>query len=64
MTALTGFSSPARPEGFDALLIVVGRWLVSAGEQLAAGHSTAARHTTYEEHSRDVAATRHSGLWL
>lgn len=62
MTTLTGFSSPVRPAGFDALLITIGRWLVSTGEHLAVAQSAAPQHTAYEERFRDMAAIRHSGL--
>lgn len=63
MTTLTGLCPPARPSGFDALLIAVGRWLVNTGERLAAQEQTMLNHSTHEDRLRDGAAIRHSGLW-
>ena len=67
MTALVGYSHHARPTGLEALLIVIGRWLIDAGERRAASHAVHARYRAYERacenRSRDLAATRHSGLW-
>lgn len=64
MTTLTGLCPPIQPSGFDALLITVGRWLVSTGERLAAQEYAMLNHTGHEERLRDGAALRHSGLWL
>lgn len=63
MTTLSGFYPPAQPSGFDALLITVGRWLVTTGERLAAQENAMLNHSAHEERLRDGAALRHSGLW-
>lgn len=63
MTTLTSLCPPVRPSGFDALLIVIGRWLVTTGERLAAQEQAMANHSAYEDRLRDGAALRHSGLW-
>lgn len=63
MTTITGLCTPVQPSGFEALLIRVGRWLVSTGERLAQ-ESTIPNHSEYEERFRDGMAARHSGLWI
>lgn len=59
----TPTSATIRASGFDALLIVLGRRLVSAGERLALSH---AQHSeavmAHDERRRDIAAIHHSGL--
>ncbi|KRF08500.1 hypothetical protein ASH00_01925 [Arthrobacter sp. Soil782] len=64
MTTLAGLYPPAQPSGFEALLIAVGRWLVSTGERRAAREHTMVDHRVHEDRLRDGTALRHSGLWL
>ncbi|WP_309071482.1 hypothetical protein [Arthrobacter sp.] len=64
MTTLTGLCPTVQPSGFDAMLIRVGRWLVSTGEHLASRENTVADHSEYEDRVRDGMAIRHSGLWI
>ncbi|MBG6179807.1 hypothetical protein [Arthrobacter sp. CAN_A1] len=63
MTTFATYSPSIRPTGLDALLILVGRRLVSVGERLALDH---ARHReavlAHDERRRDLAAAHHSGL--
>ncbi|WP_026551920.1 hypothetical protein [Arthrobacter sp. H20] len=64
MTTFATYSPSIRPTGFDALLILVGRRLVSTGERLAREHARYSEAVlAHDERRRDLAAARHSGLW-
>ncbi|WP_155853917.1 hypothetical protein [Arthrobacter sp. H5] len=64
MTAITSYPSMAKPAGFEALLITVGRFLITAGERLAVEHQRSREaFAQHEEQLRDRTAMRHSGLW-